>query len=183
MESKSERLARHLRDLVSRSMLEAAQRIAGTRRVFRRMVNGERVLASVAMHGKAHRVSIELGRYTFSTRCDCISEHQHCVHAVAVAQTYVADPESFFDLDAFLDDLPAMPKRDLVRIMRAIVGRDPSCINALGLMGFEEPFLEEDLVGLPELPKAEADPFQDEEFLSRLSSLRFTADDEDPLPN
>ncbi len=180
--SKVEKLDRHLRDLVSRSRLEQAAALVAEGRVFRRLKNGDVLLAQVLTDEMVCHAEVEVGAYSFTTRCDCGSSVRHCEHAVATAMAYVGEEDSFFDLVEFLDDLPRFRKGDLVRMLRAILGRDPEALNALGLPGFEEPLPETpDLV----LPEAEASPppsFTTEELFTNLSRLNLGLDEEPEDP-
>jgi len=181
--TKVEKLDRHLRDLIGRSRLERAAALVTEGRVFRRVSNGDVLMAQVLTDDMVCRAEVEVGAYSFTTRCDCGSAVRHCEHAVAVAMAYVGEEESFFDLVEFLDDLPRFRKSDLVRMLRAILGRDPEALNALGLPGFEEP-----LVETPELAAPEADedpappPAGPEKLFTSLSRMNLGLEDEPEDP-
>jgi hypothetical protein len=175
--TRSERIDRHLRDLVSRGLLEQAAILSDSPRVFRRMAMGERIMATVMHDQMQCEVEVQVGRHTFVSRCDCGSERRHCVHAVAVAMTYMIDEESFMDVDSFLDGLGAMKKRDLVAMLRALLGRGPRAMTYLGFPGFEEPWVEAD--EFPIQPaEAPADPFDDDDFITSWAGLQDALDDD-----
>jgi|GEM_PF-3488976 len=182
MSSKSEKLDRHLRDLVSRRRLERAASLVAEGRVFRRITNGDVVMAQVLTDDMVCHVEVEVGAYSFTTRCDCGSSVSHCEHAVAVGMAYVGDEESFFDLVEFLDDLARFRKTDLVRMLRAILGRDPEALNALGLPGFEEPLPESDDLSFPEADDATSPAVTAEELFTSLSRMNLGLDEEPEDP-
>ena len=180
--TKAQKLDRHLRDLVSRRMLERAAAVVNEGRVFRRVLNGDVLMAEVLTDEMVCQVEVETGAYSFTTRCDCGAAVRHCEHAVATAMAYVDDPESFFDLVLFLDDLPRLRKHDLVRMLRAILGRDPEALNALGLPGFEEPLPEIPDLEFPDAESISAAPSTPEELFTSLSRLNLGLDEEPEDP-
>lgn len=182
--SKAEKLDRHLQDLVSRRMLERAASLVAEGRVFRRVVNGDVLMAQVLTDDMVCHVEVEVGPYSFTTRCDCASAVRHCEHAVAAAMAYVGDGESFFDLVEFLDDLARFRKTDLVRMLRSILGRDPESLNALGLPGFEEPLPETDDDDLSFPAEIDATPsaVTAEELFTSLSRMNLGLDEEPEDP-
>lgn len=184
MDGSTERIARldrHLTDLIGRRMIERAARLVTSGRVFRRVVNADLLMASVMMEDAIYRPEVDVSQYGFTTRCDCDSPRQFCEHAVATALAYLEDDESFFDIVAFLSDLANYRKPDLLRMMRAIIGRDPESLNALGMPGFEEPYVQEDIDAALEEADAELDEpggISEEELLMRLGQLHLGGDDD-----
>ena len=180
--TKGEKLDRHLRDLVSRRMLEhAAEHVTGGR-VFRRVINGDVLMAQVLTDEQVCHAEVEVGAYSFTTRCDCGAAVRHCEHAVAVAMAYVGEEESFFDLVEFLDDLPRFRKTDLVRMLRTILGRDPESLNALGLPGFEEPLADEAAAPVAGADDDAPAPTSAEDLFFSLSRMNLGLDEEPEDP-
>ncbi len=184
MEGSAERIARldrHLTDLIGRRMIERAARLLTSGRVFRRVANGDLLMASVMMEDAIYRPEVDVSEYGFTTRCDCDSPRQFCEHAVATALAYLEDDESFFDVVAFLADLKNYRKKDLLRMMRAIIGRDPESLNALGMPGFEEPYVQEEIEAALDEVNAEFDEpgeISEEELLLRLGQIHLGLDDD-----
>lgn len=182
MSDKAQKLDRHLRDLVSRRRLERAASLVNDGRVFRRVKNGDALLADVLTDDLVCHAEVDVGAYSFTTRCDCGEAVRYCEHAVAVAMAYVGDEESFFDLVEFLDDLPRFRKADLVRMLRNILGRDPESLNALGLPGFEEPLPESDELDLTDADEIAAPPVSADDLFGNLARLNLGVDDEPEDP-
>ncbi len=70
--------------------------------------------------------------------CTCPSELWPCKHIHALRATWEANPKSFFDLDAWLKQLPKQPKETLVEMIAAAVTESPQLLGAFSVPGFEE---------------------------------------------
>ena len=95
-------------------------------------------------------VSVEIaGRYgDYRTRlkltrkldgdCTCPSDGWPCKHIRALRATWEMNPESFLDVDAFLRELDARGKAELIETIGKIVVAFPQTLGVFGVAGFDE---------------------------------------------
>lgn len=79
--------------------------------------------------------------------CTCPSELWPCKHVHALRATWDANPQSFFDLDAWLKQLAEEPKASLVEAISNIVVEYPGLLSVFGVPGFDEEDEEEQYDG------------------------------------
>jgi hypothetical protein len=76
-------------------------------------------------------------RHALQELCTC-SANYFCRHAAALVQTFMEFPDTFLDLEAYLEGLVEAPRDDLVDMLRHLIGRYPgSSLEALGQEGFD----------------------------------------------
>ena len=68
--------------------------------------------------------------------CTCPSDVQPCKHVRALRATWERNPESFFDVQAFLRLLNGYEKAHLIETIGRMVAAFPSALGALGVPGF-----------------------------------------------
>ncbi len=70
--------------------------------------------------------------------CTCPSDAWPCKHVRALRTTWETNPESFLDVDAFLRNLDAREKGELIETIGKIVVAFPQTLGAFGVAGFDE---------------------------------------------
>ncbi len=70
--------------------------------------------------------------------CTCPSDVQPCKHVRALRATWERNPESFFDVQAFLRLLDGYEKAQLIETIGRMVTAFPAALGALGVPGFGE---------------------------------------------
>jgi hypothetical protein len=71
------------------------------------------------------------------SRCTCPSEAWPCKHIRALRLTWERNPNSFFNLVAFLEELSARSKPHLLDTIGKMVMVAPECLGVCGVDGFE----------------------------------------------
>lgn len=110
-------------------------------RLGQRLKIGGTVRCVVDGYNGRYRTSVTLGpKGIKEAACSCPSElYWPCKHVAALAETYRQAPDTFFDLDGFLEGLRGRPQRELVAMMRAMIASESRILAALGIEGFEPP--------------------------------------------
>lgn len=91
--------------------------------------------AFVSPSGYVH-TSVSARKYSLQDLCTCDATY-FCRHAAALVQTFQAKPETFLDLEKYLDGLEGLEKAQLVDMLRQMVGRYPgSALEVLAMPGF-----------------------------------------------
>jgi uncharacterized Zn finger protein len=70
--------------------------------------------------------------------CTCPSDACPCKHIRALRETWEMNPESFLDVDAFLRELDAREKSELIDTIGKIVVAFPQTLRLFGVAGFDE---------------------------------------------
>jgi hypothetical protein len=70
--------------------------------------------------------------------CSCPSELWPCKHVHALRATWEEHPETFFNFDNWLAELPKQPKASLVEAIRNMVLHSPNLLSVFGVPGFED---------------------------------------------
>lgn len=70
--------------------------------------------------------------------CTCPSDLQPCKHVWALRATWERNPDSFFDVQAFLRSLDGYEKAQLIETIGRMVTAFPAALGALGVPGFGE---------------------------------------------
>ena len=84
-----------------------------------------------------YRTWLRLDATLVECRCSCPSTQAPCKHVIGLEQTWRMNPESFLDLDAFIDELRERPREELLQMFGQLVIRWPQVLALLGLPGFE----------------------------------------------
>ena len=122
---------------VSPRVLENASELVGAEFIIKRYRDGNEISAAFAFHGQTLHCTVTAKKYALQDLCTC-DAHYFCRHAAALVMTFLETPDSFLDLESFLDELDESPKGDLVDMLRTMIGRYPgSSLEVLGYPGFQ----------------------------------------------
>jgi len=126
-----------LEETAPRAVLENAVELVDHEAMIKRLREGNEISCTfVSLEGQIH-TSVTASKYAFKELCTCEAPY-FCRHAAALVLTFLDRPDSFLDLEAFLDDIGKMEPRELVKIVRRMVGRYPgSALEVLGVEGFQ----------------------------------------------
>ncbi|HEY8394482.1 MAG TPA: hypothetical protein VIK92_06780 [Thermaerobacter sp.] len=101
-------------------------------RVRNRLVSGNRLMAEVTGTRDTYLTAVHVlaspDGPDAAARCECPRRPQSglCKHAVAVLYAWIHEPGSFASLDRRLDRLEALPRADLLALIRRLVELEPS---------------------------------------------------------
>jgi uncharacterized Zn finger protein len=98
---------------------------------------GKVVSARIAGNYGVYRTQVSQSK-KLTGECTCPSELWPCKHVHSLRATWEANPQSFFDLDAWLKRLAEEPKTSLVEAIRNMVVAEPALLSVFGVPGFEE---------------------------------------------
>ena len=93
---------------------------------------------SVRVDGRygTYQTQLNLGR-RLDGQCSCPSEERPCKHIRALRSTWRVNPESFFDIGPFLEELFQRPKASLLASIAQLVMARPESLTFFGMKGFE----------------------------------------------
>ncbi|MDZ4688461.1 MAG: hypothetical protein SH850_25585 [Planctomycetaceae bacterium] len=103
-------------------------------RMIRRLRYGDAISATILGNYGVYRTDVRSGKPQ-SSLCTCPSEIWPCKHTRALAATWDNHPETFFDVQAWLDSLATRSKADLLKLIGQMVLASPESLSACG---FEE---------------------------------------------
>jgi hypothetical protein len=103
-----------------------------------RMRHEKYVSAQVRGNFGAYRTTVDFKSKKVTGECTCPSELWPCKHVHALRATWDKNPESFFNLDEWLAELPKQSKESLVEAIRNMVLDSPNLLTVFGVPGFEE---------------------------------------------
>ncbi len=104
----------------------------------RRLRHEKCVSAQIRGNFGSYRTTVDLKAKKVKGECTCPSELQPCKHIHALRATWDKKPESFFNLDDWLEVLPKQSKESLVEAIRNMVLDSPNLLAVFGIPGFEE---------------------------------------------
>ena len=117
-------------------VLENAAEMVGEPFIIKRFRDGNEISAAFVFYGETLHCTVSARKYALQDLCTC-DAHYFCRHAAALVMTFLERPDSFLNLEAFLDELGKSPKEDLLDMLRTMIGRYPgSSLEVLGLPGF-----------------------------------------------
>jgi len=96
------------------------------------------VSAQIRGNFGSYRTTAELKAKEVAGECTCPSELWPCKHVHALRATWDENPDSFFNLDEWLQALPKQSKASLVEAIRNMVIHSPNLLTVFGVSGFEE---------------------------------------------
>lgn len=105
-------------------------------RMTQRLAYRKQLSARIEGNYGIYRTTVRLGRKLVAS-CTCPSDLSPCKHVYAVRATWDENPGSFLDLEAFLKDVAATPKAELVDAMRQVFLAYPETLAVFGVPGFE----------------------------------------------
>jgi uncharacterized Zn finger protein len=103
-----------------------------------RVRSGKVVAARIRGNYGVYRTQVTQSKKNVTGECTCPSEIWPCKHVYALRETWQANPQSFFDVDAWLKKLAEEPKASLVEAIRNMVVAEPQLLSVFGVPGFEE---------------------------------------------
>jgi len=104
----------------------------------------DRRVLSARIHGRygVYRTQVRLTRQ-LDGHCTCPSDVQPCKHVRALRATWRRNPDSFFDVRAFLRSLNGWGRTQLVETIGRIVAAFPPALGLFGVSGFDAEDAEE----------------------------------------
>jgi hypothetical protein len=103
-----------------------------------RMRHEKCVSAQIRGNFGHYRTTVDIKTKTVTGECTCPSELWPCKHIHALRQTWDTNPDSFFNLDDWLAQLPKQPKASLVEAIRSMLVYSPNLLALFEIPGFEE---------------------------------------------
>jgi hypothetical protein len=100
-----------------------------------RVRHGRCISARIDGNYGVYRTQKRIGPRRVGT-CNCPSEGWPCKHLRALEVTWRANPESFFDLQLFLESLAGQSKADLLRAVGEMALRAPETLSVFGVTDF-----------------------------------------------
>jgi hypothetical protein len=111
-------------------------------RMIQRLRYGDQLSAVIFGNYGVYRTGVQIGK-SHDAQCTCPSEPWPCKHARALYATWECRPETFFDVQAWLDTLKTKSKADLLKLIGAMAVAAPPALSAGGIEGFGIEVLEE----------------------------------------
>lgn len=102
-----------------------------------RLRDGRRLSARIDGRYGVYLTRVRLTR-RLDGDCTCPSDVRPCKHVRALRATWERNPDSFFDVQAFLRSLNGYEKADLIETIGRMVTGFPAALGALGVPGFGE---------------------------------------------
>ncbi len=128
-----EKISRYLMD---DRLREAAGVVAQEIKLVRRIKDGTSVSgAFVEVDGPVY-TTVQVRSYTMEALCTCPATGP-CPHGGAVALLYLADPETFLDLDRYLRNLDGRSRDELLDMLRQVLSSIPAALEMLDIPDFE----------------------------------------------
>jgi hypothetical protein len=103
-------------------------------RMIKRLRYDDVVSATILGNHGVYRTEVPIGKPDRG-HCTCPSEVWPCKHVRALVATWDKNPESFFDVQPWLDTLATKSKAELLKLIGQMVLAAP---ESLGACGFEE---------------------------------------------
>lgn len=108
-----------------------------------RLRYGDVLSARIDGNYGVYRTEVQIGR-SHDAHCTCPSEPWPCKHARALYATWECHPETFFDVQPWLDGLTTRSKADLLKLIGAMVIAAPASLAACGVQGFDADDLDDE---------------------------------------
>jgi len=116
---------------------DVAAEYVDSRMVTKRLRFGRIVSAEFASRYDNYRTRLKLTRKQ-DDDCTCPSDVWPCKHVRALRATWEMNSESFLDVNAFLRELDARGKGELIETIGKIVVAFPQALGVFGVAGFDE---------------------------------------------
>jgi len=105
--------------------------------MLKRLKDGNELSCVFYSDGRQIRCSVDARRHSLQELCTCDAPY-FCRHSAALVLTWLEHPDTFLDLEQWLEKLDGRPKHDLLAMLRHMIGRYPaSSLEALGIPGFD----------------------------------------------
>jgi len=112
-------------------------------RMIQRVRYGDLLSAVILGNYGIYRTGVQIGA-SHDAECTCPSEPWPCKHARALYATWECHPESFFDVQPWLDALKTKSKAELLSLIGEMALTAPACLSAAGIEGVGPEALEDD---------------------------------------
>ena len=114
-----------------------AEPLINSPRLLKRLKDGDELSCTFYGYGASITCSVTAHRFSLQDLCTCNATY-FCRHSAALVLTYLEKPETFLDLEEFLEGLSYVPRVELEEKLRHLIGRYPgSSLEALGHEGFD----------------------------------------------
>lgn len=128
-----EKIRRYLMD---DRLREAAGIVAEEIKLVRRVKDGTSVSGAwVEVDGPVY-TTVQVRSYTMEALCTCPATGP-CPHGGAVALLYLMDPDSFLDLDRYLEDLGDRGREELLGMLRTVLSAIPAALEMMDIPDFD----------------------------------------------
>jgi uncharacterized Zn finger protein len=128
-----------LRRAAGQVIFERADEYVCSEALTRRLVAKNTLSAQVYGNYGVYRVRLEVSsRGGLTASCTCPAEMDFCKHAAALGRTWLAEPESFFDLESLRQDLEGRSREELVELVLQMAAVQPAVLSVFGIEGFDE---------------------------------------------
>lgn len=128
-----------LRKAAGEVVFDRADEYTCSEALTRRLVAKNALSAQVYGHYGNYQVRLEIGTQgKLTASCTCPAEMLFCKHAAALGRTWLAEPESFFDLESLREDLEGRSREELVELILQMAAVQPAVLSVLGIEGFDE---------------------------------------------
>lgn len=105
-------------------------------RMTQRLRYGDVLSAQILGNYGVYRTEVRIGK-SQNAQCTCPSEPWPCKHARALYATWECHPETFFDVQSWLDTLAKKSKPDLLKLIGTMAATAPTSLSACGIEGFD----------------------------------------------
>jgi hypothetical protein len=128
-----EKIRRYLMD---DRLREAAGVIAEEIKLVRRVKDGTSVSGAwVEVDGPVY-TTVQVRSYTMEALCTCPATGP-CPHGGAVALLYLMDPDSFLDLDRYLEELGDRTPDEILGMLRTVLSAIPAALEMMDIPDFD----------------------------------------------
>jgi len=136
-----------LEHAASRAVIANGKELVNDELMIKRLRDGDEISCTFVSFGRHIHCAVSARKYAIQELCTCDAPY-FCRHAAALVLTYLQHPDTFLDLEEFLDGLENRPQAELVEMLRRMIGRYPaSSLEVLGLAGFQVAEVLDDLQG------------------------------------
>jgi len=126
-----------LHNVASPTVIDNAAELVDAELMLQRVKDGNELSCTFVTYDRNIVCAVSSRKYSLQDMCTCEASY-FCRHAAALVLTFIEHPESFVDLESYLDDLAARPQEELLEMLRRMIGRYPaSSLEVLGEPGFQ----------------------------------------------
>ena len=126
-----------LRKVVSPKVFENAGELVDSEFAIKRFKEGNEIFTTFYFMGEQVNCSVIARKHSLHESCSCGAPY-FCRHCAALVLTFLKCPDTFLDLEEFLDGLSRLPREDLADMVRTMVSGYPAAaLEALGFPGFQ----------------------------------------------
>lgn len=134
-----------LRKVAPGTVLENAEELTDVEFMIQRLKDGNEISGTFVTYDRNIVCTVSARKYSLQELCTCEAGY-FCRHAAALVLTYIEKPDSFLNLESYLDELAGRPRDELVEMLRRMIGRYPaSSLDILGEPDFQPSEILEEL--------------------------------------